>query len=81
MVLGDTDLIQAEDLPEAVVESAPQTVDGLQSSVTDAKRQLIVGTWRECEADHNRTAARLNIHPNSLRRLIRVLGLRDVLGL
>jgi len=79
VVLGETDLIQTEDLPEAVVESAPQTTEGLQTSVSEAKRQLIMSTWRECEADHNRTAARLNIHPNSLRRLIRVLGLREML--
>src|SRR5439155_669901 len=76
VALGDTDLIQAEDLPEAVVESAPQSAEGLQSSVNDAKRQLILATWRECEGDHGRTAARLNIHSNSLRRLIRVLGRR-----
>jgi len=79
VALGDTDLIQAEDLPEAVVESAPQSAEGLQSSVNDAKRQLILATWRECEGDHGRTAARLNIHSNSLRRLIRVLGLRELL--
>jgi transcriptional regulator with GAF, ATPase, and Fis domain len=78
VVLGDTDLIQAEDLPESVIESVPHAA-GLQSSVVDSKRQLILTAWRECGGDHNRTAERLNIHPNSLRRLFRVLNLRDIL--
>jgi len=79
VVLGETERIEAEDLPEAVVESAPPSVEGLQFSVSDTKRRLILATWRECGGDHNRTAARLNVHPNSLRRLIRVLNLRDLL--
>jgi Nif-specific regulatory protein len=79
VVLGETELIETDDLPEAVVESAPQMTEGLQTSVSETKRQLIVSAWRECEGDHNRTAARLNVHPNSLRRLIRVLGLREML--
>ena len=78
-VLGETELIQPEDLPEAVVESVPQAAGGLQGSVSDAKRQLILSTWRECGGDHNKTAERLHIHPNSLRRLMRVLQLRELL--
>ena len=79
VVLGETDIIQAEDLPETVVESAPHTTDGLQSSVSETKRNLILAAWRESGGDHNKTAERLNIHPNSLRRLLRVLNLRDLL--
>ena len=79
VVLGDAGLIQAEDLPDAVGESAPPSAEGLQSSIAEAKRQLILATWRECGGDHDRTAARLNIHPNSLRRLLRVLNLREML--
>ena len=36
-------------------------------------------TFSVAGGDHNLTAAKLKIHPNSLRRLIRVLGLRDSL--
>jgi DNA-binding NtrC family response regulator len=78
-VLGETDLIQPEDLPETVIEGAPQTGGGLQASVSDTKRQLILAAWRECGGDHQRTAERLNLHPNSLRRLLRVLNLREML--
>ena len=77
VVLGDTDLIQAEDLPENVLEAAPQATDSLQSSVSETKRNLILTAWRESGGDHNRTAERLNVHPNSLRRMLRVLNLRD----
>jgi len=81
VVLGQSDVLLPEDLPETVLESAnvPEVPGALQSSVTESKRQLIVEAWRQSNGDHNQAAARLNIHPNSLRRLIRSLHLRDVL--
>jgi DNA-binding NtrC family response regulator len=51
----------------------------LQSTVTQTKRQSIIAAWQQAAGDHKQAAARLNIHPNSLRRLIRSLNLRDVL--
>ena len=81
VVLGDSDWIQPEDLPETVLDSGDvaQPPGALQTSVADTKRQLILAAWRQCDGDHDRTAVRLNIHPNSLRRLIRTLKLRDSL--
>ncbi len=81
VVLGDSDWIQPEDLPETILDSgaALETPGALQSSVAETKRQLILAAWRQCDGDHNRTAAHLHIHPNSLRRLMRTLNLRDVL--
>jgi Nif-specific regulatory protein len=81
VVLGQSDVLLPEDLPETVLESAsvPEVPGALQSSVTETKRQLIIEAWRQSNGDHNQTAARLNIHPNSLRRLIRSLHLRDLL--
>jgi DNA-binding NtrC family response regulator len=81
VVLGQSDVLLPEDLPETVLESAnvPEVPGALQSSVTEKKRQLIVEAWRQSNGDRNRTAARLHIHPNSLRRLIRSLHLRDLL--
>jgi DNA-binding NtrC family response regulator len=82
VVLGESDWIQPEDLPETVLDSgsAPDPPGALQNSVAENKRQLILSAWRQCDGDHNRTAAHLHIHPNSLRRLIRTLNLRDVLS-
>ena len=81
MVLGQADMLLPEDLPETILESAevPAVPGALQTSVTQSKRELILTAWREAGGDHNEAAARLKIHPNSLRRLIRVLNLRDSL--
>jgi Nif-specific regulatory protein len=81
VVLGQSDILLPEDLPETILESAsmPEIPGALQSSVTQTKRQLILNAWQECGGDHKQAAAKLNIHPNSLRRLIRHLNLRDVL--
>jgi len=81
VVLGEADVVVPEDLPETVVESAgaPHVPGALQSSVTETKRELILTAWRETGGDHNAAASRLKIHPNSLRRLIRVLGMRESL--
>ena len=82
VVLGESDVLLPEDLPETVLESAavPEPPGALVPSVTESKRQLILAAWREAAGDHNQAASRLNIHPNSLRRLIRTLHLRDALG-
>jgi two-component system response regulator HydG len=81
VVLGETDSLLPDDLPEGVLDSADfaGSPDGLQSSVIETKRQTIVSAWQKNGGDHDRTAASLNIHPNSLRRLIRTLNLRHSL--
>jgi len=82
VVLGQSETMLPEDLPETILDAAAvAAVPGaLQTSVTQNKRELILAAWRESGGDHNRAAARLKIHPNSLRRLIRMLNLRDALG-
>jgi len=84
VVLGQSEELLPEDLPEpvahraaaAAAHAAPGT---LRTSVSQSKRELILTAWRESGGDHNQAAARLKIHPNSLRRLIRLLNLRDSL--
>ena len=81
VVLGESDSVLPEDLPESILDSAtvPAVPGALQSSMVEAKRQRILTAWNEAGGDHNQAATLLNIHPNSLRRLIRILNLRDVL--
>lgn len=81
VVLGESAHILKDDLPETILEAAavPAIPGALQTSVTETKRELILAAWRESGRDHNAAAARLKLHPNSLRRLIRVLNLRDSL--
>jgi two-component system response regulator HydG len=81
VVLGQADTLLPEDLPETILDAAVTAAlpGALQTSVTQTKRELILAAFRECGGDHNRAAERLKIHPNSLRRLIRILNLRDSL--
>jgi two-component system response regulator HydG len=81
VVLGQADLLLPEDLPETVLESAgvPEVPGALQSTMTQTKRQSIIAAWQQAGGDHRQAAVLLNIHPNSLRRLIRSLHMRDVL--
>jgi DNA-binding NtrC family response regulator len=68
-------------LPEGFLDTADfaGSPEGLQSSVVETKRQTIISAWQKNGGDHDRTAASLGIHPNSLRRLIRTLDLRQSL--
>jgi Nif-specific regulatory protein len=81
VVLGESNQLQPEDLPESVLETAPvfDVASGFQASVGDAKREAIIRAWNEADGDYKAAAKRLGLHPNSLLRLIRNLGLRDVL--
>jgi transcriptional regulator with GAF, ATPase, and Fis domain len=81
VVLGEGETLLAEDLPETVLDApvTPAAKGALQSSVTDTKRQLILRAWEESGGDYKLAALKLNIHPNSLLRLVRTLGLREML--
>ena len=81
VVLGESNQILPEDLPESVLDSAPafDLASAYQASVGDAKREAILRAWNEAAGDYKAAAKRLGLHPNSLLRLVRNLGLRDVL--
>ena len=79
VVLGDSEIVLPEDLPETILDAAPAVPGALQASIAQTKRDLILAAFRETGGDHNLAAAKLKLHPNSLRRLIRVLGLRETL--
>ena len=79
VVLGESNWVLPEDLPEAI--HAGQTNGGenraYQSTLAVAKRQSIVKAWEQSGGDYKAAARLLGIHPNSLLRLIRNLGLRE----
>ena len=79
VVLGESNWVLPEDLPEAI--HAGQTNGGENraylSTVAVAKRLSIMKAWEESGGDYKAAARLLGIHPNSLLRLIRNLGLRD----
>jgi DNA-binding NtrC family response regulator len=81
VALGESDQILAEDLPEPVVDASPGpgAAGAYQTSVGGAKRESIVRAWAEASGDYRAAAKLLGLHPNSLLRLIRNLGLREIL--
>jgi hypothetical protein len=68
-----------EDLPETVLAGiAPADLPGAyQAMLGETRRDCIVRAWDAAGGDHNRAAQAPGVHPNSLRRLIRVMGLRE----
>lgn len=83
VVLGDLPTVQLEDLPDSILDSslsAPGSAPAFHRSIHDAKRQAILDAWRISSGDYKAAAAHLGVHPNSLLRMIRNLGLRAELG-
>jgi transcriptional regulator with GAF, ATPase, and Fis domain len=79
VVLGSTERIQPEDLPESVLEAAPssgKTATTFHDSVKEAKRQFILRAFEEANHSHAGAARVLGIHPNNLHRLMRNLDLK-----
>jgi two-component system response regulator HydG len=81
VILGTSEWMLPEDLPESVLEGiAPADLSSAyHSAIGETRRDCIVRAWRDAGGDHNEAAATLGVHPNSLRRLIRNLGLRETL--
>ncbi|MGH9722710.1 MAG: sigma-54 interaction domain-containing protein [Bryobacteraceae bacterium] len=82
MVLGSTEMIEPEDLPAAVTQSlgnvVPQGGD-FRTSVRQFKKQMILSAISMAGGNYTEAAKILDMHPNYLHRLVRVLELRGVL--
>ena len=81
VVLGTTDTILVEDLPEALLEAEPPAGSPpvkYHEAVKEAKRQLVANALEQAGGDYGEAARLLGIHPNNLHRLLRNLGLREV---
>jgi Nif-specific regulatory protein len=82
VVLGSTDLIVAEDLPETVLESVPQaagSIGGYHETIRSEKMRIILAALDQAEGSFTEAARRLGIHPNYLHRLVRNLNLRGLI--
>jgi Nif-specific regulatory protein len=84
IVLGSDELIQPEDLPEAVLEVESDTPAGGASAdyheaLKEAKKQLILRACEQSGGSYVEAAKLLNVHPNYLHRLIRNLNLKPLL--
>jgi Nif-specific regulatory protein len=78
VVLGTTDSILPEDLPEAVLEGKLSSTLPLRyhEAVTQAKKQIILDAAAQVNGNFAEAARLLGVHPNYLQRLIRILHIR-----
>ena len=86
VVLGSTDRVLPEDLPETVLDAAPDPsspgadtappVTRYHDALREAKRQLILRALEQSSGSFTEAARLLGVHPNYLHRLIRNLNLR-----
>ncbi|HEU4834966.1 MAG TPA: sigma 54-interacting transcriptional regulator [Pyrinomonadaceae bacterium] len=78
IVLGTTDSILTEDLPEAVLEAKLSSTLPLRyhEAVTQAKKQIILDAAAQVNGNFAEAARLLGVHPNYLQRLIRNLHIR-----
>src|SRR5947207_2137402 len=82
VVLGSSDSILAEDLPENIREgSQPAEVSTTiyDEALNAAKRQVVLRAFDQTNYDHDAASKLLGLHPTSLHRLIRGLDLRSAL--
>jgi len=83
LVLGSSEMLLPEDLPESVLEHAtPEEVhEGrYHAHVKEVKKQLIIDAVEQNGGNYVEAARILGVHPNYLHRLIRNLGLKDELN-
>ena len=81
VVLGTTDRILPEDLPESLLESEPPTAPATNyhDAVAQTKKQIILNAMQQAKGSYTEAAKILGVHPNYLHRLIRNLNLKDQL--
>jgi transcriptional regulator with GAF, ATPase, and Fis domain len=82
VVLGSTERILPEDLPETVLEAEPAAgsaappITKYHEAMREAKRGLIMRALEQSSGNITEAARALGVHPNYLHRLIRNLNLR-----
>ena len=82
VVLGATDRILLEDLPESLLESEPAVAapgTKYHEAVAETKRQIILSAMQQAKGSYTEAAKLLGVHPNYLHRLVRNLNLKDQL--
>ena len=82
VVIGSSDFILPEDLPEAVLETEPSSASEsakYHDAIRDLKKQLILSALDESGGSFVEAARILGVHANYLHRLIRNLDLRMAL--
>ena len=79
VVLGSTELILAEDMPDSILEetaAAGEPVNALAEGIRQAKKVLIERAIEQANGNYTEAAKLLGVHANHLFRLIRTLNLK-----
>ncbi len=82
VVLGTSDLILPEDLPESILERAAPAgapAEAFHDAVRESKKQLIITAVEQTMGNYTEAARLLGLHPNYLHRLIRNLNIKPLL--
>ena len=83
LVMGSSDMVLLEDLPESLLEQTPpeEMHEGqYHASLKELKKQLILSAVEQAHGNYVDAAGILGVHPNYLHRLIRNMGLKDELN-
>jgi Nif-specific regulatory protein len=83
-VLGSTEWILPEDLPEEFLDihlenEVSAAAETYHEAVREKKKELIVNAFRRSKGNYVETARLLDVHPNYLHRLVRNLEIKDEL--
>jgi two-component system, NtrC family, response regulator HydG len=79
VVLGSTELILVDDLPDSILEetaASGEPVSALHDGIREAKKVLIERAIEQANGNYTDAAKILGVHPNHLFRLIRTLNLK-----
>jgi two-component system, NtrC family, response regulator HydG len=81
IVLGASDEMRPEDLPEALLEQEAAKPEGTKyhSAISELKKRLIRDAVAEANGSYTEAAKLLGVHPNYLHRLIRNLDIKSEL--
>jgi Nif-specific regulatory protein len=83
VVLGSTELLMPEDLPEALFEAGDTKAlppASYHDKLKEAKRLIVIKAIEEAQGNYTKAAKRLGLHPTNLHRLIRTLDLKAAIG-
>ena len=79
IVLGTTEQILPDDLPEPIVEGGAEpssTGTRFHETIREIKKQLVTRALEQSAGSYIEAAKRLGLHPNNLHRLMRTLKLK-----
>ena len=79
IVLGSSDLILPEDLPESVLETpraASAPIGSYQQALCEERKRLILNALDQAGGVFTEAAKLLGVHPNYVHRLVRQLNLK-----